>query len=254
MSRYYPKDYYSFSDEYKKISFIRRWRRTLRNKYKLFGKGLLGRFFCLFHSDFMSKVQIPWRTDQSILDVGCGNGQLLRSMQQCGFTDLTGADPFIKEDLYLSDGLRILKKNIHEIAGKYDIIMLHHSLEHMPDQYLVCEAITRLLNENGYVIIRIPIFSQFLSDEFGKYCYSWDPPRHFYLHSLESFHMLINKFGLKVVQHMEEPAFSVIRGSERYRSQDLGVPARSRSELDKIYRKMQKLHQTDYRIFVLQKK
>jgi SAM-dependent methyltransferase len=41
-----------------------------------------------------------------ILDVGCGNGNLIASLAEVGFHNVLGADPFIPHDIVHSNGAR----------------------------------------------------------------------------------------------------------------------------------------------------
>lgn len=88
--------------------------------------------------------------DSNILDVGCGNGFLLNQMYGFGFKNLTGIDPFIEADIHYPNGINVYKKYISELEGRYDVIMLHHSFEHIPDPVDVFHHLDRLLKKKGY--------------------------------------------------------------------------------------------------------
>jgi 2-polyprenyl-3-methyl-5-hydroxy-6-metoxy-1,4-benzoquinol methylase len=95
-----------------------------------------------------------------MLDIGCGQGRLLLRMSMGGFTNLTGVDPFIDSDIFYYDNIRIHKQDLEEFSDskrKYSLIMLHHSLEHMPEQNQAFDSISKLLSPDGTVLIRIPL-------------------------------------------------------------------------------------------------
>ena len=103
LSDYYPKNYYS----YKKIdrlinSPVRKWVDTHRVSHLTGDSNLTG---MLLNKISKSLEYIPWiqhtnvKRDASILDVGCGQGRLLLRMALGGFTNLTGSDPFLEEDI-----------------------------------------------------------------------------------------------------------------------------------------------------------
>ncbi|MCK7536792.1 MAG: class I SAM-dependent methyltransferase [Marinilabiliales bacterium] len=85
----------------------------------------------------------------SVLDVGCGSGIILYDLKELGFRHLLGVDPYIKEDIEHRNGLKILKKNIHEVDGKRDLAMFHHSFEHIPDPMETMKSVSRLPSHGG---------------------------------------------------------------------------------------------------------
>ena len=99
--------------------------------------------------------------DSAVLDVGCGAGKLLLRMQRDGFNNLTGIDPYIKEDINYRNGVKVFKRHVFELNGRYDLVMCHHALEHMPQPLEVMKKFHELLKPNRYVIIRIPVTSSF---------------------------------------------------------------------------------------------
>ena len=56
---------------------------------------------------------------------------------------------YIKQDIKYDNGLVIEKKSIHEENQKWDLIMLHHVLEHMDNQKDVIKSIHEKLQEVG---------------------------------------------------------------------------------------------------------
>jgi hypothetical protein len=107
MSNYYPQHYYSLMERSNadvKKNFLETFLRHQRMKYYLYGKNILGAFISktygtpyYFHLIEKAKLKL----DSAILDVGCGRGDLLLHMQNDGFSNLTGADPFIEKDIFL---------------------------------------------------------------------------------------------------------------------------------------------------------
>jgi 2-polyprenyl-3-methyl-5-hydroxy-6-metoxy-1,4-benzoquinol methylase len=101
------------------------------------------------------------------LDVGCGYGKLLLRMKRDGFLNLTGVDPYIEEDIHYRNGVKVFKKQIFELTEQYDLIMSHHSLEHMAQPLEVLKKIYELLKPKKYAIIRIPVASSYSWRHYG---------------------------------------------------------------------------------------
>ncbi|MCX7877895.1 MAG: class I SAM-dependent methyltransferase [Ignavibacteria bacterium] len=130
-----------------------------------------------------------------ILDVGCGNGSLLKDFLRYGFKNLTGIDPFLKMETK-EDNIRLLKKNLFEEEETYDVIIFNHSFEHIWEQRRTLIKSSELLSEKGCLIIRMPVVNY----AFEKYRENWiqiDAPRHFFVHSLKSFEILCKTCNLK---------------------------------------------------------
>ena len=152
-----------------------------------------------------------------ILDIGSGGGEILKRLEVLGFTDLTGSDPFIEKDVYLSNNLRLLKKDIAELEGKYDIIMLHHCLEHMDNHAEVLIQLNQLLTDDGRLLIRIPVFSKPLFEKYGVKLFSLDPPRHLFVHSPKSIKYIVEKHGFEILESYHDANVINIIASEQYK-------------------------------------
>lgn len=151
-----------------------------------------------------------------VLDVGCGAGSLLCSLADEGFANLTGCDPFIEHDLSYENGVKIYKKNIHEMEGEFDWIYLNDSFEHMSDPNEVMESIYRLLAPNGIARIKIPVFPNIAWDMFGVNWYQLDAPRHIILHSKKSMKYLIEKHCLRLIKMEFDSSIGQIYTSYMY--------------------------------------
>lgn len=161
---------------------------------------------------------LPLCKSAQILDVGCGLGALLCSLSDLRFTNLLGVDPFIAQDIGYENGLKILKTDVSNVEGKWDLIMLHHSFEHVPDPTKTLQAISRLLKPNGYCVIRIPTVTSYAWKHYGVKWVQLDAPRHFYLHSVESMKILIDKAQLEMHTVIYDSTAFQFWGSEQYKN------------------------------------
>lgn len=159
---------------------------------------------------------IPLSKDLTILDVGCGAGVLLDFLRELGFKNLLGIDPYNQEDIQYPNGLRILKRTIHEIGDKWDLIMFHHSFEHVPDPLETLQRVSGLLKPGGLCLIRIPTVSSYAWKHYGVKWVQLDAPRHFFLHSLESIKILAGKSGLELSSLAYDSTSFQFWGSEEY--------------------------------------
>lgn len=210
MSRYYPNDYYSFRPPEvltKSISDgpLARFLRAKRTQYMLQKKGLIGAMVSAVKPAYPKlAIYVKWFSDcgcglaSKILDVGCGCGEVISELAWYGFKNLTGIDPYIENDITLARGFKVYKKEIAQEDRRYDMIMLHHSFEHMQEPLNVLRHLKGLMNEDATLLIRAPTTSSYAWRHYRQCWVQIDAPRHIFLHSVESIKMLAAKAGLEI--------------------------------------------------------
>ncbi len=218
-SRYYPnEDYYSFKmqmKELKKPGFIQQ----AKSDYLLYRKNkLVGSLLSIgykipeqYHWAKNSKAQ----PGDAILDVGCGNGSLLTQLYRMGFTNLTGVDPFINE-AHDYGPIKIFKKEIHDLNGSFDLIMMHHSLEHMFQPLKALQKAYSLLNKNKYLLVRIPVMGNYGWQHYKTFWCGLDAPRHIFIPSEKGMRMLATNAGFEIEKVEYDSNNYVIWCSEQY--------------------------------------
>ncbi len=222
MSQYYSKDYYSFSVDHqnKYQNAIRKSFRRWRNCYSIFNGTLLGKAVSMLapYPKLQPLSCIDGLSLQSrILDVGCGGGELLYILRETGFQNVLGIDPFADKDIEYKNGLRVLKKSVHELDGQWDVIMYNHSFEHVPDQTENLQSVRRLLSKEGVCIIRVPTVSSYAWEHYREHWVQIDAPRHFFLHSLKSMNILAEQNGFVIENTMYDSTNVQFFGSELYK-------------------------------------
>jgi SAM-dependent methyltransferase len=223
LSPYYRPDYLSFTPP-PRTSALRSYLKRSRTRH-LFGRSnplgaLLLRVFGA--PRFAGWVRTAGGTlDTPILDVGCGAGHLLRQMREAGFTNLTGIDPFLPDNLETAEGLSLRKCGLEECTGTFDLIMLHHSFEHMPAPAAALDEVRRLLRPGGFALIRIPLAGSLAWRNYGPDWVQLDAPRHLHLHTVRSMRELAARAGFEVARVEFDSSAFQFWGSEQYRR---GVP------------------------------
>ena len=156
------------------------------------------------------------RRNARIVDVGCGGGELLLALQSIGFDQLLGVDPFVPNDLDLGGGLNVLRTNLSSITGMRELVMFHHSLEHIANPREMLTAACRLLMPRGRCLVRIPTVSSYAWRKYGVNWCALDAPRHLYLHSVKSIHLLAQQAGFSVERIQSDSTAFQFWGSEQY--------------------------------------
>jgi SAM-dependent methyltransferase len=225
MSRFYPKDYWTF--EKQRMRTIRRpgglagALRRRRCKYWLTDRpDPLGRLLAAGssiprHLSWARRAGIV-SPDVAVLDVGCGLGDRLLTLRQEGFRNLTGVDPFIAEDIVYEGGVRVHRCDVHSMSGHYDYITLHHSFEHMPEPARVMKKLQSLLSDTGTILIRVPVASSYAWEHYRTNWVQLDAPRHLFLQTAKSMGHLARSSGLQIVGVHHDADMFQFWGSEQY--------------------------------------
>ena len=236
IQEYYPSDDYYSYNVIKPITGLKGQLIRKRDEFAATGKGLLGKIMQHIqpHDKLPSLQHANVNLDSKILDVGCGAGHLLHSMKEAGFKNILGIDPYNTEDIEYDNGLTIIKNSIHDLPKNshgsmskstddgWDLIMFNHSYEHVLDQVEVLEKTWELLKPGGICMLRIPTVTSWAWRHYGEDWVQLDAPRHFFLHSIKSVHILAEKTGFEL-EDVEYDSFAFQSwGSEQYK-QDIAL-------------------------------
>lgn len=215
LGRYYATGYYSFTDQGKRRS----WRKRVVDRWALSGRPWFAApLHALKPNPFFRLLrQLGTTPAARLLDVGCGRGALVQELRSHGFSHCRGVDAFIGEEVCLGEEVLVARKEITDVTERYDGVMFHHSLEHMPDQYTVLRQARRLVVDNGWVVVRIPTVSSFSYRHYKELWAALDAPRHLYLHSRRSICELAERCGFRVAALIDDATDFQFWGSERYR-------------------------------------
>ncbi|AKD53611.1 class I SAM-dependent methyltransferase [Spirosoma radiotolerans] len=222
MSPYYPNSYYSLlaspDDNYKNP--LEKITRKIRDKYAVSSKGLLGKLLYKFYPNetIMSLAQAKIKSTTRILDVGCGKGQLLYSLRELGYENLLGVDPYLEQDIKYSNGLAIQKKPIDQIEGEWDLIMLHHVIEHLESPALTLQVIDKHLSKDGICLIRTPIVPCLVWDQYNSDWIQLDAPRHLTIFSVLGIKCLLENTNLRIDKAFYDSTTLQFWGSEQYKN------------------------------------
>ena len=113
-----------------------------------------------------------------LLDVGCNTGNLVEACGRRGF-DAEGIDldpSAIIEGQRL--GRRVSTRPIDELEGPYDVIVMNHVLEHVPELRSLFGRVDALLSDTGLLVIRVPYYKGLIPRLMRDRWFAWAPDEH----------------------------------------------------------------------------
>lgn len=227
LMRHYPPNYYSHNASAQPS--VSRWLVTQHDRFKLHGGNRMfgalitapvpeGIFRVLLGGDVVRMLaQLAVDRDARILDVGCGSGGLLDRLARLGFSNLSGADPFIDADNESPEGVPLMKRDLSAVAGKFDLIMFNHSLEHVPDPVATLKVAYEMLAAGGMCLARVPTTSSEAWTIYGADWVQADAPRHMVIPSRRGMALAAERAGLRVDRTFDDSNLGQFMGSEAYR-------------------------------------
>ena len=221
LSRFYPENYYSLEGELPamdgQVAAALKKARTITLLHA--PVGVVDALVSAKHvpSPFMWLAGLGLSVSSTICDVGSGNGQTLVWMLRQGFSNLTGFDPYIKEDRNIGGRIAIRKLGVDDIAEGWDLIMLNHSFEHMAQPAVVLEGLRGCLNKNGSIVIRVPVADSWASRTYATDWVQLDAPRHLFIYTQRSMTILAERAGLMVSRVFFDSYALQFWGSEQCR-------------------------------------
>jgi len=135
----------------------------------------------------------------SFLDYGCANGLFIQHLQQSGFVNCYGYDPYAPQEGY---------GNLATLQQKpFDYILLQDVIEHVEDPNALLSELDTLLAPGGYILIGTPnaanldLSKPSVSDFYNEV----HVPYHLHLYTGKSLESLGYRQGWKSVDFFDRP-------------------------------------------------
>jgi len=168
-------------------------------------------------------AEIIGRTSPSsnIIEIGASTGEFLHELRKNGRKFLTGVDinseiAKIAKDRYNLNFLVGQLENLNLPARSFDIVIMRHVLEHLPDPVLTMKTVANILKPEGYCIITVPNIDSHTSRIFGPDWYGYQIPRHFFLFPQHTLTRIFEIAGLHIERVIHSAAPNIWIGSVRF--------------------------------------
>lgn len=144
-----------------------------------------------------------------MLDVGCGNGDLLARMRRRGLSvegvDVDGA---ALEQARRKHGLTVHLGRLEDIRfpdDSFDIVTMNHVIEHVHDPVLLLQECLRILKPGGRLSVATPNLDGLGHRRFGRNWRGLEPPRHLHLFTRKSLGECAAKAGIRSFETFSVP-------------------------------------------------
>lgn len=189
-------------------------------------KGVTNKLYQFFRRMMLRrKVRLVKRfannNEAELLDIGCGTGHFLQTARAAGFR-VTGIE---KSMMARDKALSLFHLNVLEDLDRFtpdhsfEVITLWHVLEHLEKLNESVAKISKMLVQEGTLVIALPNHHSYDAGVYGKQWAAYDVPRHLWHFTSDTVERLMLKHGMRVVKRYRMPldAFYISLVSESYK-------------------------------------
>ena len=165
-------------------------------------KNIFQKMFDYFNFLKAHKLDLLFNKKSNILDIGCGDGEILSFLKQKGH-NVIGTEYKIKKSSIGVNNKKIpiySNEKAFNSKKKYDLIILTHVLPHLTNANKIIRKIKISLKNTGIVYISMPNFSSTQSKFSKSNWFHLDIPRHIYHFSDKTFVKYMNKKKFNLIK------------------------------------------------------
>lgn len=179
----------------------------------------------------MLKKKLNWvnslvKKKASILDIGCGTGDVLWLLQKNKF-EVQGIEPNAKARKIAQEKDLQIHADLQEVKDTFDLISMFHVLEHVHDPFSYVEDLHQYLNSDAYVMVAVPNFNSYDANYYQEHWAAFDVPRHLFHFSAYGIKKLFQERGFLFIE--QKPlildAYYVSLLSEKYKGSNSKLKA-----------------------------
>lgn len=145
------------------------------------------------------------REKSQVLDYGCGNGDIANICDEIGHKTYAFDLPVNRPDC-LSESVEYFNMDNFGISNvEFDIIILRHVLEHVPDPVNLIEMLATKIKDDGKIIIEVPNYESVFRKLMGGKWTGYFAPYHEMVLSEKSLRLICKRLGLNCSIRPREP-------------------------------------------------
>jgi len=138
-----------------------------------------------------------------LLDVGCGNGDLLVRMRSLGWdVEAVDLDPAAVQTAR-ARGLEVHQGDLRSQkypSNCFDAVTMAHLIEHVYDPPRLLREAHRILKPGGTLVLLTPNSESLGTHLYGRDWRGWEPPRHLHVFNVDNMRTTLEQSGLQQVE------------------------------------------------------
>jgi SAM-dependent methyltransferase len=162
---------------------------------------------------------MPRTAGGKLLDIGCGNGWYLRSMQRRGWQPFgyEFSAPYAQE-LSGALGFPVFSgpEELRNLADAFDLVTFNFSFEHLVEPETLLRIATECLRPGGKLYLAVPNIEGREARLFGRRWFHLDPPRHIAFYSKRLLADRLVRLGLVDIEVLNLAVATGFSGSMSY--------------------------------------
>ena len=200
----------------------------------------LYKYEILVYNKYLHYLQTTFRSDESVLDVGAGDGKFLHFLNTHTNYKLSAMEfsekssEFITKIVGKDDYYNTAISQTNFNGKKFKIISLWGVMEHLPNPLVELSKCKEILEKDGIILVLVPNFYSRALKIFGVKTPTINPRSHLQYFSYKSFEKLANNSGLEIeayfqelpvidlmyeyINYSEELVEDIVKDNESYRS------------------------------------
>jgi SAM-dependent methyltransferase len=173
--------------------------------------------------------QYSARPGELMLDVGCGSGTSLLEAKALGAKSFgIEADPNVKA-IATALGLTVHIGSLQDNPfpdQSFDLIVMNQVIEHIPEPHKALQLLRERLTANGRMVLVFPNTSSIWCRLSGRRWINWHVPYHLHHFTGETFSLMVQSCGLKVVRSrtITPNVWTLLQIRAMRQRSELGVP------------------------------
>ena len=112
-------------------------------------------------------AELPRGADSSVLDVGCGCGMPVSALGLTRLSHVVGVDPYLPDERRLETGGWLRRQPLGQVEGRFDLVMFHHSLEHVPGRGFRAPRREDHARRPRAILVRMPTVRSWAFERYG---------------------------------------------------------------------------------------
>lgn len=153
-----------------------------------------------------ARMPQPFTTPKAWLDVGTGHAHFCATAREIwpdtvfdGLDQGAGIEEAERRGWIATAHRGMFPELAGELAGRYDVVSMHHYLEHTREPFAELDAAARVLRAGGYLLIELPDPQWQLARLFRRYWMAWFQPQHQHMMPIGNLTSALAERGLRPV-------------------------------------------------------